>query len=243
MTDKKTERRNSVLDRLLGRIGAADEIRAQVSEAEKELDAAGIQHKALTASELEALLASAIQTVRADRVQKQATLTQDDLVDIILAMHEALADVPPENARETVVQFISDLMADDTAEIEMALFGSDEEETAEERPDEKREEEKTKTDKRLTDLLDRLVDDQADMTDALINTMEMVVELEKADLPGQMKALTATVERLAGIIEGPARRASDAAETRVPDAQALEAAIKKLQADDYTVVAGIPVRK
>lgn len=238
MSDK-TQVRNSVLDKLLGRKGAAEEIREQVASAEEELDAAGVQHKALTAPELEAVLATAIQAVRRDRVQKQAALTQDDLVDLILAVHDALADVPPEEARQTVMQMVADLMADDTSEIEMALFGEDEEV-----PEDGDEKAFTKVvASALPDFLKKLIDDQADMTDALIETAEIVEALEKADLPGRFTKMENSLARLLALAEAAPRRASVAAETRLPDAAALEKAVAALQADEYTTEAGILVRK
>lgn len=242
----KTKVRNNRLNALLGRAGVAEEIREQVTAVEEKLDAAGVQHKALTAPELEAVLATAIQTVRGERVQKQAALTQDDLIDLILAAHDALADVPPEGAREAVMQMVADLMADDTGEIEMALFGEDEaapegEAVAE---DENEDVPAKAAVKALPDFLKKLIDDQADMTDALIETAEIVEALEKADLPGRFAKMESALARLLTQVEAAPRRASTDAATRVPDVAELEKAINgALEADEITLVAGIPVQR
>lgn len=244
MSDKDT--RNSVLDRLLGRRGAAEEARDKVNDLDAALQNEGLEHKArdvntLTRKDLLDLLGAfwaAGSDVEVQRVSKQAMMTAEDLADLIVAGAEMLADVPPEEQRDAALAMVRDLLQEETdVQVEGLMDG-------EETPP-PTEEDRAERARRL-DMIETVMDDQAAILTGLTEVKALAKNLADLNLKGVLDGLKAEIEaikRQLRLRPRGSQRASEAESTQAGDVLDAEE-LKELKdgAKKVTTLPGTSIR-
>ena len=129
------EKRDGLLDAILGRKDAAKELRETAEAITEELDEQGVAHKQqFSATELRDLFAElgdqlqqATRWVRATQAQAKArAISVDDLTDVIMYVAQKIEGVPDDQVREVINKLLGDALDDDTLEIDMGVFADDE---------------------------------------------------------------------------------------------------------------------
>jgi len=191
----KNEERRSVLDKLLNRDGAADEIAKELEDTVEMLENDGVEHKALDINKVEAALVKAVLDIQNYRVETatKANVSEDDMIDFVMLAVEQIAEAGPEaDAREVASELVRAVFAsadEPTEEIDVEIENED---RAGEFDDDDDDDEETKA--RKLDLIETVSDDTAATLKA-IEGINSTLETFKG-MPDNMTAIT---ERLQAV--------------------------------------------
>ena len=237
----KDQQRRSILDSILGREGAADEIEKQLADVEDTLDNEGVEHKALSLDTIEAWLAKQMLNVQDLRV-KQATkadVTADDLVDFVMLAIDQITEAGSEgDPREVVAELVRTVFEsaeEPIEEIDVEIEAD--EERAVDAEDEEDEEEKAQ---RL-DLMATVSDDTAATLKAMLETRDMLAALQ--DMPSNVEALSEKIAAVeAQLAQRPRASENDNTVLNIGRVKQIVKAAVKAESDEENLVSvlGIP---
>lgn len=235
---KKNQRR-SRLDKLLNRVGAADEIEGQLEELEESLDSEGVEHKSLSLEKVEAWLTKQLFGVQNKRIEEntKAKITADDLVDLVMLAYEQIIEAGSEaDPREVAMELVSAAFegAEEPVEDVDIEIGETERQSDLGETEEEDEEEKAAK----LDLIATVSDDMAATLKATIETRNMLAVLK--DVPENVATLA---EKMAAVEVQLAQRprASESGETILDIGRVqkiVKAAVKAETADPKLVTVG-----
>jgi hypothetical protein len=251
---EQTKKRDGLLARMLGREDAAQKIREAADAITDELEEQGVEHKEqFTLDELRALVAGlgddlqrALHMTRQAQTSaaSKATITVDDLTELVMIASKQLEGVPDDQVRDVITKFLAEALGDDTLDIEMSMFAGGEEKQAgmdddDDDDDEDEDEDKEKERKYRLDLMEQLVNDQGEIAEMLGEYGAALTALKAADLPGTLAKFE---ERLAAMEKQLRQRPRQASEddSTVLDLGELVDAVRKSNLKT-TTIAGLKV--
>lgn len=188
--------RDALLDKMLGKVGAAKRLRKGVQKIEENLDAAGVEHKALP--------------------EKDKAL-MEDLAAKIDGLIGELTDSAPDGLRDQVMQVVmSSLTTAAPAEAEPEEELMEEDPLPEEEMMAEEDDEEEAFMGKSVKLFDSLMESQAQLVSDMSDISKAIKGLEPvAGVPAAVKALEDRISKLEKQLSARPRMASRASETQI----------------------------